>query len=56
MVVKAKFKNYFVIRRNVIFEQAKNNQWEQREDESIEVFITALHTLSEHCNYGDAQP
>lgn len=52
-VVKARFEAYFVVRRNVIFERAKFNQRKQADNEPVETFITALHTLSEHCGYAD---
>ena len=45
--VKNKFKNYFVVRRNVIFERAKFNMRKQEEGESVDTFIASLH-----CNYG----
>ncbi|XP_020610156.1 uncharacterized protein LOC110048720 [Orbicella faveolata] len=50
--VKTKFDEHFVVRRNVIFEQAKFNQRRQEEGETVDTFITALHTLAEHCNFG----
>ena len=52
-IVKEKFDEYFIPKRNDIFERAKFNKRRQNEGESVEHFITALHTLSEHCNYGD---
>ena len=39
-------------RRNVIFERAKFNSRKQEPNEPVDVFITALYTLAEHCNYG----
>jgi len=50
--VLAKFHGYFVKKRNVIFERAKFNQRRQLEGESVDDFITSLHSLSEYCNYG----
>ena len=50
--VLAKFHGYFVKKRNVIFERAKFNQRRQQEGESVDDFITSLHSLSEYCNYG----
>ena len=50
--VLAKFHEYFVKKRNVIFERAKFNQRRQQEGESVDDFITSLHSLSEYCNYG----
>ena len=51
--VKSKFDNHFIQRRNVIFERAKFNRRRQEENEPVEVFITALYSLAEHCGYGD---
>jgi len=51
--VLAKFQGYFVKKRNVIFERAKFNQRRQLEGESVDDFITSLHSLSEYCNYGE---
>lgn len=46
------FETKFMGTRNVICERAMFGLRNQHEGESIEEFITALHTLSEHCNYG----
>ena len=43
---------HFVIQRNVIFERAKFNLRFQKENESVDNFITDLFTLAQHCNYG----
>ena len=51
--VKGKFEEHFVKRRNVIFERAKFNRRRQKEGESVDSFITDLHCLVEHCNYGE---
>ena len=50
--VKTKFESHIVKHINVIFEHCKFNQRKQQEEESIDSFITALHGLTEHCNYG----
>ena len=50
--VKDRFEKYFVKKRNPIFERAKFNSRVQREGESVDSFITSLHSLSEHCDYG----
>ena len=50
--VKAQFDVHFIPRRNVIFERARFNSRKQEQGEPVDVFITALYTLSEHCNYG----
>ena len=52
-IVKSKFDNHFIRRRNVIFERAKFNRRRQEESEPVETFITALYALAEHCGYGD---
>lgn len=46
------FENYFIPRRNIIFERFKFNSTVQKPGEPIEYFITSLHSLAEHCNYG----
>ena len=50
--MKTKLGSHFVKWRNVIFERCKFNQRKQEEGESVDSFITALHGLAEHCNYG----
>ncbi|KAJ8932068.1 hypothetical protein NQ314_014968 [Rhamnusium bicolor] len=44
--------NHFIPRRNTIFERYKFNTRTQQPGESIESFITSLHSLAEHCLYG----
>ena len=51
--VKEKFDNHFVATRNVIFESVKFNLRRQEQQESVDTFITALYSLSEHCEFGD---
>ena len=51
-VVKQKFDTYFNGSKNVIFERARFNQRRQEADESVDEFVTALHRLVEHCDYG----
>ena len=51
--VVSKFEPYFIKKRNVIFEVAKFNQRKQNEGESVDMFITSLHSLAEHCSYGN---
>ncbi|XP_055922791.1 uncharacterized protein K02A2.6-like [Eupeodes corollae] len=46
------FDNYFVIRRNVIYERAMFNSRKQEEGEPVDTFITSLYALAEHCNFG----
>ena len=51
-VVKKRLEDFFIIKRNVIFERAKFNLRNQQQNESAEVFITDLFNLAEHCNFG----
>lgn len=46
------FDKYFIPRRNIIYERFKFNSTVQKPGETIDLFITSLHTLAEHCNYG----
>ena len=50
--VKGKFENYFVKRRNTIYERARYNSRSQGENESVEEFIADLYHLIENCGYG----
>ena len=50
-IVKAKFQGYIVKNVNVIYEQAKFNGRCQQEDETVDQFVTALHTMAKHCLY-----
>ena len=50
--VKRKLEGHFVKCRNPIFERAKFNQRRQERGESVDSFITSLHCLAEHCEYG----
>ena len=50
--MKQAFDQHFVGVHNVIFERAKFNKRCQEVGESAENFITSVHKLAEHCNYG----
>ena len=50
--VKEKFDQHFIIKRNVIFEHAKFNMRKQEPSEPVDVLITDLYCLSEHCKFG----
>ena len=50
-VVKAKFEHHFIKKRNVIYERAKFNSRKQEEGEPVDLFITDLYALAEHCGY-----
>ncbi|GBN35925.1 hypothetical protein AVEN_54312-1 [Araneus ventricosus] len=51
-IVLKKFNDHFVVKKNTIFERAQFNKRVQLDGESVNTFITALYTLSEHCGYG----
>ena len=50
--VKTKFDEHFSRGRNVIYERAKFNSRRQQDGETVDQFVTALHTLAENCSYG----
>ena len=52
-VVKAKLDSYFVIRRNAICDRSKFNKRVQLENETVDSFVTDLHCIAEHCQFGD---
>ena len=43
-MVKSKFDKYFIPKRNVIYERAVFNSCKQAEGETVDAFITALHS------------
>ncbi|UYV67535.1 K02A2.6-like [Cordylochernes scorpioides] len=45
------FESHFIPRHNIIYERARFNQRCQQEGEKVNEFITALHSLAEHCNF-----
>ena len=51
VVVLRKFDEHFVPKRNTIHERAKFNTRIQQPEESVEQFVRALYTLSEHCQF-----
>ncbi|KAL7859464.1 hypothetical protein SRHO_G00146110 [Serrasalmus rhombeus] len=50
--VKDGFTNFFVPKKNVIYQRAKFNMRVQEPTESADSFITALYALAEDCGYG----
>lgn len=46
------FHTFFVAKKNVIYKRARFNMRKQRENESVDSFVTALFSLVEHCKYG----
>ena len=51
-VVKNRFENRFIAQGNVIYERTKFNVRIQNDGEPVEAFITDLHCLAEHCEFG----
>ena len=47
-VVKEKFEDHFIRKRNVIYERARFNSRKHEEGEPVDSFITDLHALAEH--------
>ena len=43
---------YFIPKRNVIFERVQFNQRVQLEGENVDSFVTSLHKLAEYCAFG----
>ena len=50
-VVKQCFQDHFVQRRIPVYEHARFNQRTQQPGETVDSFVTALHSLAEHCDY-----
>jgi hypothetical protein len=42
-IVKDKFDNHLIVRRNVIFERAKFNKHKQEDSENVGNFVTSLY-------------
>lgn len=51
--VRDAFEKHFICKHNVIYERAKFNKRCQEPGETAEAFITAVHKLADHCQYGD---
>ncbi|KAG1649799.1 hypothetical protein GQR58_028618 [Nymphon striatum] len=52
-IVIQKLENYFIPKRNIIFERAKFNGRSQAQGENVEPFVRALYNLAEFCEFGD---
>ena len=52
-VDQERLSRHFVKQRNPIYERARFNQRSQQQGETVDAFVTALHTLAEHCEYGE---
>jgi transposase InsO family protein len=49
--VITKLNAHFIPKRNLIYERAKFNLRVQQPDETVDSFVTALHTLANNCEY-----
>ena len=49
--VAHKLGEYFIPKRNVIFERVQFNQRVQLEGEEVDSFVTSLHKLAENCAF-----
>ncbi|XP_028162798.1 uncharacterized protein LOC114354567 isoform X2 [Ostrinia furnacalis] len=47
-----KFDDFFAPKRNVIYERFKFNARVQLQGERVDEFVTEIHRLAEHCEYG----
>lgn len=52
-VVKQKFDSHFVKERNIVYESACFHRRQQRPEESVDQFATALHVLADRCDFAD---
>ena len=50
--VLKKFDDFFLIRKNIIFERARFNRRDQLDGETADENISALYNLAEGCEYG----
>ncbi|XP_049273548.1 uncharacterized protein LOC125759175 [Rhipicephalus sanguineus] len=51
-VVKGKFDKHFVAARNIVYESACFHRRSQNPGESVDNFVTVLHTLADRCDFG----
>ncbi|MCG8048533.1 MAG: hypothetical protein N0E48_23435 [Candidatus Thiodiazotropha endolucinida] len=51
--VSKKLKDYFIPKRNVIFERVQFHQRVQFEGENVDSFVTSLYKLAEYCSFGE---
>ncbi|XP_049524625.1 uncharacterized protein LOC125946173 [Dermacentor silvarum] len=51
-VVKKRFDAYFIATRNLVYESACFHRRHQVSGESVDQYVTALHTLTDKCDYG----
>ena len=46
------FDKYFKVKKNVIYERARFNRRSQLPEESVDRFITEVHSLADSCEFG----
>ncbi|KAK8772868.1 hypothetical protein V5799_012599 [Amblyomma americanum] len=51
-VVKTQFHTHFVATRNLVYESACFHRRHQEPGESVDQYVTELHTLADRCDYG----
>ncbi|XP_072144492.1 uncharacterized protein [Dermacentor andersoni] len=51
-VVKKRFDAYFIPTRNLVYERACFHRRHQVSGESVDQYVTAVHTLADKCDYG----
>lgn len=51
-MVRDGFNDFFIVKKNVVYERARFNMRKQEPHETVDAFVTALYALAEHCNYG----
>ncbi|KAL3227630.1 hypothetical protein MRX96_024053 [Rhipicephalus microplus] len=51
-VVKKRFDAYFITTRNLVFKSACFHRRHQAASESVDQYVTVLHTLADKCDYG----
>ncbi|XP_072146220.1 uncharacterized protein [Dermacentor andersoni] len=54
-VVRKKFDQHFVAARNLVYESACFHRRIQEPGESVDQFVTALHTLADRCDYKEKE-
>ncbi|KAK8766406.1 hypothetical protein V5799_006813 [Amblyomma americanum] len=52
-VVKTQFDTHFVATRNLVYESACFHRRHQEPGESVDQYVTELHTLADRCDYGE---
>ena len=50
-----KFEEYFVVKRNIIYEQTKFHERQQKEGQTVEEYYRILRSLITHCQYRNVE-